>query len=134
MRKDIILPSSGWIARPTQEGVEYLTHETNIMVKISGSDRDRNAIVKILLGQRPIGETYGRIIKKEIDKLLSSGAIRIGGVGLSKENVLDENERRYLKIRQHTVGDKGPITSVFWLDPGKSDFSPSQSYLLSGSY
>lgn len=133
-REDIILPNSGWIARPTQKGVEYLTHESNIMVQISGSDRDRNAIVKILLGLRPIGETYGKIIKKEIDNLLSSGAIRVGGVGLFKENVLDEDERRYLKIRQHTVGDKGPIKSVFWLDPGKSNFSLSQSYLFSGSY
>lgn len=124
--------NGNWRVRPTQDGLELMAPEHNIALELSDLTF-RDELVAVLVGriEIPIGN---KAIEKTLRRLESAGAIsRVRG-STRQDSLLTKNKEALWRIRRDLVGLRGPITSVYWLDPTHSTLSLSRTHLFTAKY
>ncbi len=122
-----------WRVRPTQDGLELVAPEHNIALELSDL-AFRNELANVLVGNAEI-PTSNEIIEETLQRLENAGAI-----SLQEKSALDQDpsgvksEDITWRIRRDLVGSRGPVTSVYWLDPNRSRLALSQTHLFTANY
>jgi ribosomal protein S12 methylthiotransferase accessory factor len=123
--------AKGWHIRPTQDGLELMAPERNIVLELSDL-AFRDQLTAVLKGEKKIpNESTAQEALHHLEKagiLSFTKKVFIakkstGGIG----NVTE-------KIRRELVGNKGPVVAVYWLNPKQSRFSRLQIHSLSAKY
>lgn len=121
--------NGNWRVRPTQDGLELMTPERNIALELSDLSF-RDELTAILVGDAEI-PTGSNAVGETLQRLESVGAISRRETLSHHESKRDETAWR---IRRDLVGSRGPVISVYWLDPSQSRMSLSQTHLFTAKY
>ncbi|MEK9135466.1 MAG: YcaO-like family protein [Patescibacteria group bacterium] len=124
--------NENWRVRPTQDGLELMAPEHNITLELSDLVF-RDEIEAVLVGNAEI-PVDNKVIEETLQLLKNIGAIS-AQEGFTRQNPSStKREEAAWRIRRDFVGPRGPIMSVYWLNPSQSKLSLSRTHLFTAKY
>ena len=124
--------NENWRVRPTQNGLELIAPEHNIALELSDL-AFRDELAAVLIGETEI-PAGNKTIEETLQRLESAGAISPARGSARQDPSSTKNKEAVWRIRKDLVGLRGPVTSVYWLDPTQSTLSLSQTHLFTAKY
>jgi ribosomal protein S12 methylthiotransferase accessory factor len=121
--------AEGWHIRPTQDGLELMAPERNIALELSDL-AFRDELAAVLTGESGVSND-SKQVEDVLQQLKTAGAILLQETSIRHEPKGDETA---WKIRRDLVGSRGPVISVYWLDPKQSRLSLSRTHLFTAKY
>lgn len=124
--------NQNWKIRPTQDGLELVTPEHNIVLELSDlAFRDELAAILVGDAEIPAGSNA---IEEALERLESTGVI-FRQEGFARQDSLPiKGEDAAWRIRRDLVGSQGPVMGVYWLNPSQSKMSLSRTHLFTAKY
>lgn len=134
MKKEWVVLERKWNLCPTQDGLELVTPERNVVLGLSDPEDNRDRIASILFGRRRIPQgPENKIVRQMIQTLEAQGILKRQEEKPTNSHSVSKLEQLVWKLRSAFVGSQGPIRIVYHLDPSKSSFS-SSLYAVTAKY
>lgn len=123
----------GWLLQPLRTGIDFMTLENNVTIEFL-NPKQKEKMISILLGLSEIPKnSENKSISSAIKYLLSKDIVGIS-TKKSQYHNLSTIENRIWQLRKKFVGKNCYISTVYWLDPKNSQFTPHKMHIFNAKY
>lgn len=131
--KKWIKVKKGWLLQPLKTGIDFITLENNVAIEFL-NPKQKEKMISILLGLSEVPKnSENKSISSTVEYLFSKDIISISTKKPRYHN-LSAVENRIWQLRKKFVGKNCYISTVYWLDPKNSQFTPHKMYLFNAKY